>query len=101
MRVRRGSKLSEKQREPIIRVLFERYAFDSAASTLVSSLFICCKYLISCLMENLLVVVFYALGDGKRPVLVSIYSWRKWENEASLALDTNLQGVCTVDIVVL
>lgn len=30
--------------DPIIRVLFERYAFDSSASALVSSLFLFCKY---------------------------------------------------------
>ena len=34
--------------KPIIRVLFQRYAFDSAASTLVSSLFLCCEYHASC-----------------------------------------------------
>ncbi|KAL7232651.1 hypothetical protein ACSBR2_010629 [Camellia fascicularis] len=59
--------------EPIIRVLFERYAFDSAASTLVSSLFI--LYALGSpfyIVRELLVVVFYALGDGKRPFLVSV-----------------------------
>ncbi|XP_028121156.1 uncharacterized protein LOC114318456 isoform X8 [Camellia sinensis] len=59
--------------EPIICVLFERYAFDSAASTLVSSLFI--LYALGSpfyIVRELLVVVFYALGDGKRPFLVSV-----------------------------
>ncbi|KAI8032646.1 putative lipid II flippase MurJ [Camellia lanceoleosa] len=59
--------------EPIICVLFERCAFDSAASTLVSSLFI--LYALGSpfyIVRELLVVVFYALGDGKRPFLVSV-----------------------------
>ncbi|GFY87238.1 hypothetical protein Acr_05g0008770 [Actinidia rufa] len=58
--------------EPIIRILFERYAFDSAASTLVSSLFV--LYALGSpfyIVKELLVVVFYALGDGRRPFLVS------------------------------
>ncbi|XP_042001462.1 probable lipid II flippase MurJ isoform X2 [Salvia splendens] len=42
--------------EPIIHILFERCAFDSSASALVSTLFL---------------AFFYALGDGKRPFLVS------------------------------
>ncbi|XP_059644140.1 uncharacterized protein LOC132285920 [Cornus florida] len=57
----------------IIRVLFERHAFDSAASSLVSSLFIC--YSIGSpfyIVRELLVAVFYALGDGQRPFLVSL-----------------------------
>lgn len=30
--------------EPIIHILFERFAFDSSASALVSSLFLACEY---------------------------------------------------------
>ncbi|XP_060192520.1 LOW QUALITY PROTEIN: uncharacterized protein LOC132622028 [Lycium barbarum] len=59
--------------DPIIRVLFERYAFDSSASALVSSLFLFYSlgspFLI---VRELLVAVFYAFGDGFRPFLVSI-----------------------------
>ncbi|PSS30350.1 Lipid II flippase [Actinidia chinensis var. chinensis] len=58
--------------KPIIRILFERYAFDSAASTLVSSLFV--LYALGSpfyIFKELLVVVFYALGDGRQPFLVS------------------------------
>ncbi|XP_019161626.1 PREDICTED: uncharacterized protein LOC109158201 isoform X3 [Ipomoea nil] len=59
--------------EPIIRVLFERLAFNSSATSLVASLFIC--YSIGTpffIVRDLLVAVFYSLGDGQRPVLVSI-----------------------------
>ncbi|KAK4346258.1 hypothetical protein RND71_032597 [Anisodus tanguticus] len=59
--------------DPIIRVLFERYAFDSSASALVSSLFLFCSlgspFLI---VRELIVSVFYAFGDGLRPFPVSI-----------------------------
>nr|XP_009799118.1 PREDICTED: uncharacterized protein LOC104245231 isoform X4 [Nicotiana sylvestris] len=58
---------------PIIRILFERYAFDSSASALVSSLYLFYSlgspFLI---VRELLVAVFYAFGDGLRPFLVSI-----------------------------
>ncbi|KAA8530186.1 hypothetical protein F0562_004895 [Nyssa sinensis] len=59
--------------ESIIHVLFERYAFDSAASALVSSLFL--FYSLGSpfyIIRELLVAVFYALGDGRRPFLVSV-----------------------------
>ncbi|WMV17587.1 hypothetical protein MTR67_010972 [Solanum verrucosum] len=59
--------------DPIIRVLFERYAFDSSASALVSSLYLFYSlgspFLI---VRELVVAVFYAFGDGLRPFLVSI-----------------------------
>ncbi|WKA04333.1 hypothetical protein VitviT2T_022382 [Vitis vinifera] len=59
--------------KPIIRVLFQRYAFDSAASTLVSSLFLCYSlgspfYII----RELLDAIFYALGDGQQPFLITV-----------------------------
>ncbi|KAG6410207.1 hypothetical protein SASPL_128260 [Salvia splendens] len=64
--------------EPIIHILFERCAFDSSASALVSTLFLACDYLNTdslgtplFIAKDLLVAVFYALGDGKRPFLVS------------------------------
>ncbi|KAG5624446.1 hypothetical protein H5410_009664 [Solanum commersonii] len=49
--------------DPIIRVLFERYAFDSSANSLGSPFLI---------VRELVVAVFYAFGDGLRPFLVSI-----------------------------
>uniref|UniRef100_M1AY97 Virulence factor MVIN n=1 Tax=Solanum tuberosum TaxID=4113 RepID=M1AY97_SOLTU len=59
--------------DPIIHVLFERYAFDSSASALVSSLYLFYSlgspFLI---VRELVVAVFYAFGDGLRPFLVSI-----------------------------
>ncbi|KAI3463043.1 hypothetical protein Pfo_019706 [Paulownia fortunei] len=58
--------------EPIIHVLFERFAFDSSASALVSTLFL--AYSLGApffIARDLLVAVFYALGDGKGPFLVS------------------------------
>ncbi|XAR58226.1 hypothetical protein NMG60_11026640 [Bertholletia excelsa] len=58
--------------EPIIHVLFERYAFDSAASAPVSSLFF--LYALGStfyIIRELLVMVFYAMGNGKQPFLVS------------------------------
>ncbi|RVW78597.1 putative lipid II flippase MurJ [Vitis vinifera] len=59
--------------KPIIRVLLQRYAFDSAASTLVSSLFLCYSlgspfYII----RELLDAIFYALGDGQQPFLITV-----------------------------
>ncbi|KAK9272512.1 hypothetical protein L1049_002885 [Liquidambar formosana] len=58
---------------PIICLLFQRGAFNASASTLVSSLFICYSlgspfYVI----RELLVAVFYALGDGQQPFFVSV-----------------------------
>ncbi|XP_057791639.1 uncharacterized protein LOC131008678 isoform X2 [Salvia miltiorrhiza] len=58
--------------EPIIHILFERCAFDSSASALVSSLFL--AYSLGTpffIAKDLLVAVFYALGDGNQPFLVS------------------------------
>eukprot|EP00850_Spirogloea_muscicola_P011095 SM000067S20372 [mRNA] locus=s67:538159:543429:- [translate_table: standard] len=58
---------------PIVRTLLERSTFDAAASSSVSSLVIC--YVIgatSYLARDVLVRVFYALGDGQLPFRVSI-----------------------------
>ncbi|EYU34745.1 hypothetical protein MIMGU_mgv1a0226552mg, partial [Erythranthe guttata] len=58
--------------EPIIHVLFQRFAFDSSASALVSDLFL--AYSLGApffITKDLLVAAFYALGDGKGPFLVS------------------------------
>ncbi|KAL2523294.1 putative lipid II flippase MurJ [Forsythia ovata] len=59
--------------EPIIHMLFERYAFDSSARALVSSLFVAYSFSAPFfIIRDLLVAVFYALGDGKGPFLVSV-----------------------------
>ncbi|KAL7135855.1 hypothetical protein ABFS83_11G125700 [Erythranthe nasuta] len=58
--------------EPIIHVLFQRFAFDSSASALVSDLFL--AYSLGApffIAKDVLVAAFYALGDGKGPFLVS------------------------------
>eukprot|EP00850_Spirogloea_muscicola_P016682 SM000137S00460 [mRNA] locus=s137:206991:212913:+ [translate_table: standard] len=58
---------------PIVRTLLERSTFNAAASSSVSSLVIC--YVIgatSYLARDVLVRVFYALGDGQLPFRVSI-----------------------------
>ncbi|CAM6058651.1 unnamed protein product [Sphagnum tenellum] len=58
---------------PIVRVLFERRAFGAPASGLVSSLVIC--YVLGStfyLTRDVLVRVFYALGDGQTPFYISL-----------------------------
>ncbi|CAM6098788.1 unnamed protein product [Calypogeia fissa] len=58
---------------PIVRVVFERRAFDAPASGLVSSLLIC--YVVGSsfyLARDLLVRVFYVLGDGQTPFQISM-----------------------------
>ncbi|KAL3833117.1 hypothetical protein ACJIZ3_007853 [Penstemon smallii] len=58
--------------KPIIHVLLERFAFDSSAGALVSTLFLAYSYGAPFfIVRDLLVTVFYALGDGKGPFLVS------------------------------
>lgn len=97
--------------EPIIRVIFERYSFDSAASTLVSSLLL--SYSLGSpfyIVRELLVVVFYALGDARQPFLVSvgaialnaILDWvfvsRYYLGAQGLALSTSFTTALTVII---
>jgi putative peptidoglycan lipid II flippase len=58
---------------PIVRVLFEHRAFGAPASGLVSSLVIC--YVLGStfyLARDVLVRVFYALGDGQTPFYISL-----------------------------
>ncbi|XP_068645758.1 uncharacterized protein [Aristolochia californica] len=57
---------------PIIYLFFQRFAFDSTATALVSSLLVC--YSIGSpfyVIRELLVMVFYALGDGQQPFIIS------------------------------
>ncbi|XP_077229365.1 uncharacterized protein LOC143862240 isoform X2 [Tasmannia lanceolata] len=59
--------------EPIITVLFQRFTFDSAASALVSTLLI--WYSVGSpfyIIRELLVMVFYVLGDGQQPFIISV-----------------------------
>lgn len=58
---------------PIVRVVYERYAFDRAASQLVASVLIAYGIgMFVYLGRDVLVRVFYALGDGNTPFRVSM-----------------------------
>ncbi|XP_024541061.1 uncharacterized protein LOC112349967 [Selaginella moellendorffii] len=59
--------------KPIVRALFQRYAFDDSAAQAVSSLVK--HYALGStfyLLRDLLVRVFYGLGDGQAPFYVSL-----------------------------
>lgn len=58
---------------PIVRIIYERYAFDLAASKFVSSLLIAYSIgMFVYLGRDVLVRVFYALGDAETPFKISI-----------------------------
>lgn len=58
---------------PIVRVVYERGAFDQAASRLVASLLVVNGFgMFVYLGRDVLVRVFYALGDGNTPFRVSM-----------------------------
>lgn len=58
---------------PIVRVVYERYAFDQAASQLTASVLIAYSLgMFVYLGRDVLVRVFYALGDGDTPFRISI-----------------------------
>lgn len=58
---------------PIVRVVYERFAFDLAASQLVSSVLIAYSVgMFFYLARDVLVRVFYALGDGDTPFRISV-----------------------------
>ncbi|MBD2095143.1 murein biosynthesis integral membrane protein MurJ [Trichocoleus sp. FACHB-591] len=58
---------------PIVRVVYERYAFDESASRLTASLLIAYSVgMFVYLARDVLVRVFYALGDGDTPFRISI-----------------------------
>jgi len=58
---------------PIVRVIYERYAFDRAASQLVASVLMAYGIgMFVYLGRDVLVRVFYALGDGDTPFRVSV-----------------------------
>ncbi|MBD2121255.1 MULTISPECIES: murein biosynthesis integral membrane protein MurJ [Trichocoleus] len=58
---------------PIVRVVYERYAFDKSASHLTASLLIAYSVgMFVYLARDVLVRVFYALGDGDTPFRISI-----------------------------
>jgi len=58
---------------PIVRVVYERYAFDAAASQLTASVLI--VYAVGMFVylgRDVLVRVFYGLGDGNTPFRISV-----------------------------
>lgn len=58
---------------PIVRVVYERYAFDVEASKFVTSLLVAYSVgMFVYLGRDVLVRVFYGLGDGKTPFRISI-----------------------------
>eukprot|EP00958_Prasinococcus_capsulatus_P016418 scaffold1809_cov386-Prasinococcus_capsulatus_cf.AAC.47 len=58
---------------PIVRLVYERFAFDTAATALVGSLLACYALGASFyLVRDVLVRAFYALGDGRTPSTISI-----------------------------
>ena len=60
---------------PIVQVIFERGAFDPAASKLVASVLVAYGIgMFVYLGRDVLVRVFYALGDGDTPFRVSLFS---------------------------
>jgi putative peptidoglycan lipid II flippase len=60
---------------PIVRVVYERFAFDESASRLVTSILIAYGLgMFVYLGRDVLVRVFYALGDGDTPFRISIFN---------------------------
>lgn len=61
--------------QPIIRIIYERYAFDASASQLVTPVLMAYGFgMFFYLGRDVLVRVFYALGDGETPFRVSIFN---------------------------
>jgi putative peptidoglycan lipid II flippase len=57
----------------IIQLVYQRQAFDGAASELVTSVFVVyCVGLFPSLWREILVRVFYGLGDGQTPMRISV-----------------------------
>ena len=59
--------------QPIVKIVYERFAFDTSATVLVASLLAC--YALGAtfyLVRDVLVRAFYALGDGRTPSTISI-----------------------------
>ncbi len=60
---------------PIVRVVYERFAFDRAASQLVTAILIAYSIgMFVYLGRDVLVRVFYALGDGETPFRISVFN---------------------------
>lgn len=60
---------------PIVRVVYERFAFDQQASQLVTAVLVAYSVgMFVYLGRDVLVRVFYALGDGETPFRVSVFN---------------------------
>lgn len=60
---------------PIVRVVYERYAFDQEASILTASVLVAYSVgMFVYLGRDVLVRVFYALGDGDTPFRISVFN---------------------------
>ena len=60
--------------EPIIRILFERGAFDATATAMTAQVLMCyCVGMTACGMRDITVRVFYSLQDTKVPMRNSIF----------------------------
>jgi putative peptidoglycan lipid II flippase len=60
---------------PIVRVVYERYAFDQSATRLTASVLIAYSIgMFVYLGRDVLVRVFYALGDGDTPFRISLFN---------------------------
>ncbi len=58
---------------PIVRVIYERYAFDRGAAELTASVLAAYSFgMFAYLARDVLVRVFYALGDGDTPFRISV-----------------------------
>ncbi|NMG57554.1 murein biosynthesis integral membrane protein MurJ [Geitlerinema sp. P-1104] len=95
---------------PIVRVVYERYAFDREASEFVAAILMAYGLgMFVYLGRDVIVRVFYALGDGQTPFRVSIaniflnvlldYFFIQWFGAPGLVLAT--MGVNVVSMVVL
>ncbi|AFY61737.1 murein biosynthesis integral membrane protein MurJ [Synechococcus sp. PCC 6312] len=59
---------------PTVRVIYERYAFDFAASRLVAALLLVYAVgMFAYLARDVLVRVFYGLGDGSTPLKITLW----------------------------
>lgn len=61
--------------EPIVRLVYERYAFDQSASEFVAKILVAYSLgMFVYLSRDILVRVYYALGDGETPFRISIFN---------------------------
>jgi putative peptidoglycan lipid II flippase len=94
--------------EPIVQIIYQRGAFDSKATQLVSGLFIAGTVgMFSFLGRDLMIRLFYVLGDGKTPLIMSFlgiasnfgldFLFVKWFGAPGIPLAT--AGVTTITFV--